>query len=111
MFLFIGFWITEDPKEPHIILPWSPLSEVVNGITDVGLMSVVNQWMLKQLALAAIALDTKTYELFREKYPRRCGQYVVQGKIEKLHAFGEMILIVYRILQQKAERRDLPFPS
>lgn len=103
--------MTEDPKEPHIILPWSPLGELANEIPDVGLMSVVNQWMLEQLALAAIALDTKTHELFREKYPRRCGQYVVHGKIEKLHAFSEMILIVYRILQQKEERRDLPFPS
>lgn len=88
VFLITGVLLTKDPEKPFVLLPWSPLSETITDASAVDLAQMATQWVLNRLASAVLLLDSKSWDLFKQKYPRRCLQYLSKGDVVWLNIYS-----------------------
>lgn len=79
LLLLAGLWNPISGKEPSIVLPWSPLREVLKNISNADRTKFVMQQVLDGLVSAILALDTKARELWKLKWPTRCVQFLTVG--------------------------------
>lgn len=77
--LLTGVWPTHDLEKPLVLLPWSPMKETITDISAVDLAQIALQWVLDRLASTVLLLDSKSWELFKQKYPQPCSQYLLKG--------------------------------
>lgn len=79
--LLTGLWPTNDLEKPYVLLPWSPLYGTVNEVSAVDQAHIATQWVLNKLASTVILLDSMSWELFKQKYPPPCLQYLLKGDV------------------------------
>lgn len=77
--LLTGVWQTHDLEKPFVLLPWSPLNETITDVSAADLAQIATQWVLDRLASTVLVLDSKSWELFKHKYPQPCSQFVLKG--------------------------------
>lgn len=106
LLLLTGIWITNDSRVPFIKLPWSPLFDDNTGVSQNSLAKCAIQWMLDELASAVLALNEKALNLFLQKHPLRCLEFLVKGKISRLSSCKTQSLYVlgdcHRLKQVKS---------
>ena len=81
--LLLGLWENNNPQEPYVLLPWSPLRQTLSRSHTVDFPRMAKQWVLDQMASAILALDIKARNLWRLKWPVRCVQFLVKGSPAK----------------------------
>lgn len=74
--LLNGVWKPESGKENLIVLPWSPLREMLTNISKIDASKVVIQQILDRLASGMLAFDTKARDLWKKKWPERCVHFM-----------------------------------
>lgn len=79
MLLLAGLWKPESGKGRYIVLPWSPLREALTEVSDSDPIILVMQRILEGLMSAILALDAKARDLWQEKWPKRCVQFMTIG--------------------------------
>lgn len=79
--LLTGVWPTDDHEKPFILLPWSPLNKTISDVSAVNLAQIATQWVLNTLASTILLLDSRSWELFKLKYPQPCSQYLLKGDV------------------------------
>lgn len=79
--LLTGVWPTNDLEKPFVVLPWSPLNEKITEVSAVDLTQTATQWVLNGLASTVLSLESVSWDLFKQKHPRRCFQYLSKGKL------------------------------
>ena len=77
--LLAGLWKPANGNGRVMVLPWSPLREMLANISSSDYTKVVKQRVLDDLASAILALDTKARDLWKEKWPKRCAQFITIG--------------------------------
>lgn len=77
--LLTGLWKPRNGKGSFIMLPWSPLRETLTDVSNLDPTTVAMQGFLDRLVSAILALDRKTRELWKEKWPKRCVQFMTVG--------------------------------
>lgn len=77
--LLAGVWRTDDLAKPYALLPWSPLTETIPDFSAVNLAHIATQRILDGVASAVLYLDSTSWTLFKQKYPRPCPQYLLKG--------------------------------
>ena len=77
--LLAGLWKPANGNGRLMVLPWSPLREMLANISSTDYIKVVKQRILDDLASAILALDTKARDLWKEKWPKRCAQFITIG--------------------------------
>lgn len=77
--LLTGVWPTSDLEKPYVLLPWSPLYETITDVSAADLAQIATQWVLDRLASNVLSLDSISWELFKQKYPLPCLQYLLKG--------------------------------
>ena len=77
--LLAGLWGPANGNGRLMVLPWSPLREMLANISSSDYTKVVKQRVLDDLASAILALDTKARDLWKEKWPKRCAQFITIG--------------------------------
>lgn len=71
-----GVWITGNPQQPHIILPWSPLSKAPPPKVSDGLVSAAKAWMAVRFSQSISALHYVSKHLWKSASPLRCAQFL-----------------------------------
>lgn len=74
--LLTGLWRPEHGKGSFVVLPWSPLRDILTDVSNVDPTKVAMQQVLDRLVSAILALDAKAKELWKEKWPKRCGKFL-----------------------------------
>lgn len=74
--LLIGLWKPDNGQEGSVVLPWSPLRETLTDASNIHSTKVAMQWFLDRLVTAILALDAKARDLWKEKWPKRCVQFM-----------------------------------
>lgn len=77
--LLTGLWKPESSKGNFVVLPWSPLREVLSDVSKIDATRVVIQQFLDRLASEILAFDTKARDLWKEKWPKRCVHFMTLG--------------------------------
>lgn len=77
--LLTGIWKPKSGKVRFIVLPWSPLGENMTDVSNDDLTKFVMQHVLDRLVLAILAFDAKARDLWTQKWPKRCVQYLTVG--------------------------------
>ena len=79
LLLLAGLWKPANGNGRLMVLPWSPLQKTLVNISRTDYTKVVKQRVLDGLVSAILALDTKARDLWKEKWPRRCTQFIAIG--------------------------------
>ena len=77
--LHAGLWKPANGNGRLMVLPWSPLRELLAKTSISDYTKVVKQRVLDDLASAILALDTKARGLWKEKWPKRCAHFITIG--------------------------------
>ncbi|KAI4235552.1 MAG: hypothetical protein LQ349_003074 [Xanthoria aureola] len=71
-----GVWKTGNPQQPHIILPWSPLSKAPPPKVSDGLVSAAKAWVAVRFTQSIWALHDISKHLWKSASPLRCAQFL-----------------------------------
>lgn len=77
--LLTGLWKPETSKGTLIVLPWSPIREILTNVSLVDLTGAAKQQVLDRLGLAILAFDAKARDLWNKKWPIRCATFTSLG--------------------------------
>ena len=95
LLLLTGVWPTHDLAKPLVLLPWSPLNETITDVSAIDLAQTATQWVLDRLASTVLLLDSKSWELFKHKYPQPCSQYLLKGVFARLAIYSSRFLYFF----------------
>lgn len=77
--LLTGLWKFSDAQDRYHLLPWSPLNGSLTHTRILDGLKVAKQWILDELASAILVLNAKGRDLWKEKWPRCCVQFMTIG--------------------------------
>ena len=98
MLLLTGVWPTNGLEKPYVLLPWSPLHATVREAGAVNLPQTATQWVLDKVASTVLLLDSVSWELYKQKYPPACLQYLLKGDYIWLSTYFSRFLLFCRVL-------------
>ena len=79
--LLCGVFPGLDSLQSHTMRDWSPLRKVQAYTPDQkSLPEAAARWTFDQVSQAVIAVHERTKELFRDKWPRRCINFLTTGR-------------------------------
>ena len=79
VYLLTGLWKPIDGKGRFIVLPWSPIRQILAHVDLTDPSGAVIKEVLDRLVSAILALDTKARILWKEKWPIRCIPFMTFG--------------------------------
>ena len=77
--LLTGVWKLESGKGLYHVLPWSPLLGELTNVSAAETINFVMRQLLDRLVSSVFALDTKSRELFKSEWPKRCVPFITVG--------------------------------
>ena len=77
--LLTGLWKFSDAQDRYLLLPWSPLDRSMTDIRILDALELAKRFILDKLASAILALDAKVRDLWKEKWPESCVQFMTIG--------------------------------
>ena len=79
LLLLACLWKPANGNGHLMVLPWSPLRNVLADISSSDYTKFVKQRVLDDLASAILTLDTKARGLWKEKWPKGCVHFITLG--------------------------------
>ena len=79
VYLLTGLWNPRDIKGRFMLLPWSPIREILADVDLTNPSGPVLKQVLDRLVSAILELDTKARVLWKEKWPIHCIYFMTVG--------------------------------
>ena len=77
--LVAGFWKPHDGSERVFTLSWSPISSTAAVGGSITKSQIAKRWVMDKFVSAILAMDSQAKELWSERFPSHCVNYLMRG--------------------------------
>ena len=80
LLILAGIWPGDESSGQYTVLPWSPVHSATAATSERDLLIKAKNWVLEQSGSAFLIVNNVAREVWRQRWPAPCVQYLNLGK-------------------------------